>query len=518
MPKFNKKPITAVTLISIFLLVLFLTTYFNITSGNTTDGIPTELDDFYLAGPDPYYNMRICDTALETGKYPYYNEPDPLLNYPLGTSGARPPLFNMMAVVPAFAISSLTGIDTDISLGYMMQFIPALFGALLIFPVYFIGKTIFNRKVGIISALLVPLIPVHLASGHGSAYALFDHDSFVLFLMATTFFLFIKSLKEKDRVKGIIYACLTAIPIVSIELSWVSGQVIFVLLSAFLAISFVIEIFRKEINIQIFERGVIMFGLALFLLIPIILPREVITSTFAFFSLAISIALLVLSYIIQKLKVPWIITAPVISIVAISSISLLYMKAHSIIDINLGSAFSTLANTIFGRGIYGNKVSGTIAESATFNISRNVMSFGPALLWIALISFVLFTYLLVKDKIPLYKLFISYIFVVQIWFLSEAGRFINDLVPMVCIFGAFGTYTVLKHTDIEGFIRTMQENLRGIEWYHCTTAIGIALGIYAPFLECSLTVWTIYYIFMIACLMTAINIIDREKEIFNVKR
>ena len=79
-----------------------------------------------------------------------------------------------------------------------MQFVPALFGALIVFPVYFIGKTLFGKKEGVVAALLVAIIPIHIGSGHGSAYGLFDHDSFNLLMFFLAFLFLIKSIRDKD--------------------------------------------------------------------------------------------------------------------------------------------------------------------------------------------------------------------------------------------------------------------------------------------------------------------------------
>jgi len=90
-----------ISLVSVFLLVLFLNSYFNVTSGDTFNPDGDGLDRYYLSGPDPYYNMRLVDETLygeNAGHYPFYSEGDPLLNYPLGRSGGRAPLFNMMAI------------------------------------------------------------------------------------------------------------------------------------------------------------------------------------------------------------------------------------------------------------------------------------------------------------------------------------------------------------------------------------------------------------------------------------
>ena len=222
LPKINKNWWIAFSLISIFLLVLFFNSYFNVSSEVAINPDAEGLNKFLLSGPDPYYNMRLVEVTHETGTYPFYSDPDPLLNYPLGRSGGRAPLFNMMAL--GFS-RLLTPFMSEIdAIGYSMQFIPALFGALLIFPVYFIGKEVFNRKAGLIAALFVPIIAIHISSGHGSAYSLFDHDSFNLFLFFVTFLFLIKSIKTKDPMKSIFYALLAGIPLAALTMTWVQAR------------------------------------------------------------------------------------------------------------------------------------------------------------------------------------------------------------------------------------------------------------------------------------------------------
>ena len=181
---FKKNWWIAVSLIGIFLLVLFLNSYFNITSGVTINSQGQGLDKYYLSGPDPYYNMRLVNETLygeNKGHFPYYSTIDPLLNYPIGRSGARPPLLSMSAIAFSRVLTPFMK-EVD-AVGYSMQFVPALFGALLIFPVYFIGETLFGKKAGLVAAFLVALIPAHISSGHGSAYSLFDHDSLNLLIV-----------------------------------------------------------------------------------------------------------------------------------------------------------------------------------------------------------------------------------------------------------------------------------------------------------------------------------------------
>ena len=251
---FNKKWWTAISLIGIFFLVLVLNTYFNVSSGTTVNSDLEGINQYYLSGPDPYYNMRLIDETLygeNAGQYPYYSGYDPLLNYPLGASGGRPPLFNMMAI--GFSRLLLPFMNEIDAIGYSMQFIPALFGALLVIPVYYIGKTLFGKKEGLLAALFIALIPIHLSSGHGSAYTLFDHDSFNLLLFFITFAFIIKGIREKDTIKSSLYAIMAGIPVAALTMTWVEAQFLYVVIAIYAVVQMIVDIFTKScivINIR----------------------------------------------------------------------------------------------------------------------------------------------------------------------------------------------------------------------------------------------------------------------------
>ena len=255
-PTFEKKPARlkknwwiAVTLVGIFFLVIFLNTYFNLTSEVSVNPEGEGFEKFYLSGPDPYYNLRLVQGTYETGRYPYYYELDPLLNYPRGAGGGRAPLFNMMAI--GFSRLLLPFMGEIDAIGYSMQFIPALFGALLVIPVYYIGKTLFGKKEGLLAALLIALIPIHLSSGHGSAYTLFDHDSFNLFLFFTTFLFIIWSIKEKNLIKSLIYAGLAGIPLAALTMTWVEAQYLYIVISIYAKVQMIFDIFYNKVDIRI---------------------------------------------------------------------------------------------------------------------------------------------------------------------------------------------------------------------------------------------------------------------------
>ena len=508
----DSKLLTAAMLIGIFFMVLFLTTYFNYTSGTYIDGEPDELSDFYLSGPDPYYNMRLCEETLKTGMYPYstVHDPDPMLNYPIGASGGRPPLFNMIAIFSAHVLSLFTGMNVVIALGYSMLFLPSIYGALLIFPVYGIGKELLNKKAGIIGALLIGIIPIHLGGGHGSTLGLFDHDSFVLLMTTFVVYFFLKCIRENDNIRALVYAGIAGISIACIELTWVSAQTIYMIICIFLTVNLLVGIFKSNVNVPLYARSFSMFGLVFVLTLPYMALMQHIFD-FPMFTMGYSFALFALAYGIERIKLPWVITVPSLGVLAIAGVGFLYALYTKLIPYILGP-ISVIADLLFGSGVYGDKVSGTIAEAGIFNISRTVMSYGPALFWVAIAGFVYFSYVMIKDKIRSDYLFVGVVFVIYFWFLSVAGRFLNDLVPYIAIFGGICLWKMIDKIDYTTMMKNIKQSSgerKELKWYHITTGAAIVLVIFSPFFQTtSFILANIYFVAMVLCTISAIKILD----------
>ena len=488
---FNKKWWTAISLIGIFFLIIVLNTYFNVSSGTTINTELQGLDQYYLSGPDPYYNMRLVDETLygeNAGQYPFYSEGDPLLNYPIGRSGGRAPLFNMMAIgFSRLLIPFMNEID---AIGYSMQFIPALFGALLIFPIYFIGKTLFGKKEGLLAALLIALIPIHLSSGHGSAYTLFDHDSFNLFLFFTTFLFIIWSIKEKNLIKSLIYAALAGIPLAALTMTWVEAQYLYVIIAIYAIVQMILDIFynKQDLKIPISTTATLFIGYILSL--PVLISRW----GYIGFKLDIPLFLCIfvaifglLYFIFDRKKLPWTISLPFVGLVGIVSVSFLFLIRNISTNVPLLSSLTKLSRILFGTGIYGSKVSSTIAEAGTYSISRTVMSFGPALYWIGLIGFIFLIYFYLKNIKRRDYLFIIVVFLISMWLVAIAGRFLNDLVPLVAILAAWIIIYIINKSDYKNMIRNIKNAgggfrgiRRGISFLHIFGILFVALLVILP--------------------------------------
>jgi len=478
----------SISLLGIFLLILFLNSYYAIDTEIAINPEGEGFDKFYYSGPDPYYNVRLVEETYETGRYPFYSEDDPLLNYPLGRSGARAPLFNMMSI--GFS-RLLTPFMNEIdAIGYSMQFIPALFGALIIIPVYFIGKEIFNKKAGLIGALFVALIPIHLGSGHGSAFSLFDHDSFNLLLYFITFYFLIKSIKEKNSVKSVLYAVLGGVPLAALSMTWVSAQYLYVIITIYAIVQMFIDILRSKIEFSIFRTTSVLMFTGYLISLPISLAR------YGGFRPEVTLYLCLIVtifgavyYLFGRSKIPWTISMPAVIFIAVLGFVILHPAVLEMISSNISGLgpLNKISDLIYGLGIYGNKVSLTIAEANTYQISNSIMSFGPTLYWLGWTGLIFVMYYFYKDPNRRDYLFILTFFIVSIWLTGIAGRFTNDMVPVIAMLAGWIIWLILERIDYRQMLRNIKSAggglhgiRRGISFLHIFGILFVAFLVLLP--------------------------------------
>jgi dolichyl-phosphooligosaccharide-protein glycotransferase len=476
-----------VALIATFFLVLFMNTYFNLTSNVNINLDGTTLTDtYYLSGPDPYYNMRLVDTTIQTGRFSYYSVDnyDPLLAYPLGRSGSRGPLLVMSAIgFSTFLTPFMSEAD---AVGYSMQFIPALFGALLVFPVYFIGKILFGKKAGLVAALLIALIPLHISSGHGSAYALFDHDSFNLFLYFMTFLFFIKSFKEKDTIRRILYALLAGVPLAALSLVWVEAQFLYTVITLYVVVQLFFDLFTNKVEEGFVLSAVIVLFTGFFISWPFSYLRGIVLD-YTFF-LALGVAIFGgLCVLFKRKQIPWVLSYPLIAGIGVAAAGFLYLVYVNPQMFSFFSPLNKISNILYGFGIYGSKVDLTIAEAGTYNLSRTVMSYGPALYWLGWAGFIFLIYHYIKQKGRRDYLMILTLFVINIWLTSTAGRFLNDMVPLIALLAGWVIWYVISKIDYKQMARNIRNagggfrGLRkGVRIYHLLGVLFITFLILLP--------------------------------------
>ncbi len=108
-----------------------------------------------LASNDAYHFMRYIDILVHN--FPDAPAFDPFFMYPGGNTFGGIHFFEWMVAAIAWIIG--LGSPTQHTIDAVGAYIPAVLAALTIIPVFFIGKTLFNRWVGIMAAFLIAVLP-----------------------------------------------------------------------------------------------------------------------------------------------------------------------------------------------------------------------------------------------------------------------------------------------------------------------------------------------------------------------
>jgi len=232
----------------------------------------------WFKGADPWYQMRLVDNFIH--HFPHRIYFDAFTNYPHGFAIGWPPFYTWL----------IGGVAWIVGLGHPSQYIgetvgaftPAVLGALVVIPVYFIGKELFNRWAGIMAAILFVILPSEFLSR--SLLGFTDHHvAEVLFSTVVILFLImaIKRAREREMSfshlitkdwavikKPLIYTLLAGIFLGIYLLTWASGVMLVFIIFVYLVIQFIIDHLRGKSTDYLCIIAVLTFVIASIMTIP----------------------------------------------------------------------------------------------------------------------------------------------------------------------------------------------------------------------------------------------------------
>ncbi|HRX84882.1 MAG TPA: STT3 domain-containing protein [Phycisphaerae bacterium] len=188
-------------------------------------------DGVVLAGVDPWYHLRRIEHVAHN--FPYLIRHDPYALQPAGEDVLVAPLFDLtvLAVTWAGTLSHVT----DTSLATVAALLPPLCAALLVAVTYALAATLFNRRVGVLAALLVPLMPGPLQRCTMLGFA--DHHAFEALFSALVLLCLARALSVQtntglpgvDR-RALRWALLAGVALGAYLASWIGGLMLIGLL------------------------------------------------------------------------------------------------------------------------------------------------------------------------------------------------------------------------------------------------------------------------------------------------
>ncbi len=214
--------------------------------------------ELILTANDPFSQLRAAIYIEENGLAAFLSWVDPQTWYPEGRFWGK----NQFVGTPLSAVllHQLTMfLGLDISLVVICYYQPALMGALTCVAMYFLGKELGNKKIGILAALFLAISPGHLQR---TVVGFFDHESLgILFLILTLYF-YARSLRTGSVSSTILAGLCLGI----LSASWGAATYVFNLL----AIHALVMLLLRKHSDRLFLSygGSILIGFFLMILIP----------------------------------------------------------------------------------------------------------------------------------------------------------------------------------------------------------------------------------------------------------
>ena len=228
---------------------------------------------------DAYYYMRNIETLVHN--FPHFNSFDPYMLYPGGGGALARPFFAWL--VAAIILLVRGAASTLHSMEVVAAYMPAILGTLTLIPVYFIGKELFNRWVGVISAALVVILPGEFL--HRSLLGFTDHHvAEVLFSTVCILFLIMAIKRAREReisfshvlnrdwstiTRPLIYTLLAGIFLGIYLLTWQGGLMFIFIIFVYLVIQFIVDHLRRKSTDYLCIVGTPLFLIAFLMLLPI---------------------------------------------------------------------------------------------------------------------------------------------------------------------------------------------------------------------------------------------------------
>lgn len=236
---------------------------------------------------DVYYHLRLITYSVQN--FPSFLWFDSYVDYPLGYNVGWMPFYDLAIAFITLLISF--GSPTIHTIETVAAIFPAALGAITVFPLFFIGKELHDRNLGLLCAFLFAIMPAHITV---SRLGLTDHHVAEVFLFTMVLLLLILSLKFIEKIKGISslygfsFAVLAGIFIAGMIFTWSAAQIYIAIISMFFIIQYGVNLYRGKTSENLILIGAVTALTALIITVLLFLlhwiPLYQVLGVVAFFS------------------------------------------------------------------------------------------------------------------------------------------------------------------------------------------------------------------------------------------
>ncbi len=269
--RFSPKLIIGIILVLLFGVALFLRIalpYDQLFSG----------DSIRYPSADASHYMRLVDNLVHN--FPHLISFDPYMRYPHGLHLASPNIFVYLlsGIIWLVGLGSPSHHTIDIVSAYF----PAILGALTVFPVYFIGKELFNHWVGVLAAGLTATLPGEFLGR--TMLGSVDRDAAQVLLSTVIMLLIILATRTAVQkrltmgrffrrdwaviIKPLIYSLLAGTFLGIYLLLWKGAFLVVLIVLIYLIIQFIVDYLKHKSTDYLCFVGAITFFVAFIVLLP----------------------------------------------------------------------------------------------------------------------------------------------------------------------------------------------------------------------------------------------------------
>jgi Uncharacterized membrane protein, required for N-linked glycosylation len=262
---------------SVGILISFLIALYIRTIPKASVFIPDNFVRF--GGNDPWYHLRNVESIVHN--YPNVLWFDAHTQYPNGTNQIFAPLFDMVLSTIIWILGF--GEPSQDLIYKVCAYYPAFLGAIVVIPTYFTAKWLFNRRVGLLAALLIALAPGQFLSR--SMIGFNDHhiaETLLTTIVAMFMIMVLKiaykkpitfeNLKNRnfDAFKASLpYMVLAGVTLGAYSLAWYGAIFFSFILGIYITVQHVIDHMHKRSTDYLAVSGVIIFGIALLMVLMV---------------------------------------------------------------------------------------------------------------------------------------------------------------------------------------------------------------------------------------------------------
>ena len=222
----------------------------------------------YLSEFDPYYQYRVTKHAVENGLVNWatgWSEMDPSRDlmswYPYGRkiSTTYPGL--PLSAASSYLVAHALGLPLNV-FEFCVVF-PAIMGTLTCLAMYFLGRDVGGKHVGILSALFLALSSAHISR---TSLGFFDDETVGICGLLLFFFFFLRSVEiERPQKDSVVYAVAAGLSLGWIFASWGASRYAATMVALFV---FVLLLLRRYSSRLLFSYS-ITFGIAVFIAVNV---------------------------------------------------------------------------------------------------------------------------------------------------------------------------------------------------------------------------------------------------------